>query len=182
MNYPKIYTLGHSNHIAEHFIYILQGVPITSLVDVRSRPISRHNPQFDQINLRSLLQQHGISYHWLGRQLGGLRQYNNDSQHVALASNSMRAYANHMQGDEFNRALQQLINHARATTTVIMCAEREPMNCHRSLIADALSIQGCEVIHLLADGSQQGHQLRPELRRDSSSLIYDQNTNLKLDL
>lgn len=182
MGFPRIYTLGHSNHTVDKFIQLLLGANIATLVDVRSRPVSRHNPQFKQDRLRQLLQQHGMVYHWAGRQLGGLRQQQADSQHIALVSDGLRAYADYMQGQEFWRAIGQLINLAVGTSTVIMCAEKDPMNCHRSLIADALSLRGCEVLHLLADGTQQRHHLRSELRRESASLIYDQNANLKLDI
>lgn len=94
----------------------------------------------------------------------------------------MRAYADYMSTDGFKRGAAQLLSLAGRSPTAILCAERDPMHCHRSLIADYLTLQGIEVVHLLESGQSHPHQLRPEARRESQQLIYDRFATAELPL
>jgi len=174
-----IWTVGHSNRSAEDFIALLREPDIELLVDVRARPRSSRFPHFDESALREILSDAGITYHWAGRHLGGFRAPAPDSPHVALPE-GFRGYADHMQTEAFRRAIAQLRNLARRGRTAIMCAEREPLECHRSLIADYLLLEGVEVLHLVAPGETRAHQLRAEARRESAALIYDRRLQASL--
>ncbi len=182
MQRKPLFTIGHSNLTLGRFVERLQQVPASVLVDVRSRPYSRHNPQFNEPNLRQHLQQQGLQYQWAGHELGGLRQGSARTLHPALASESMQAYAEYMTSEAFQRAVGELINLAQGQVIAIMCAEREPLCCHRSLIADALILQGCEVRHIQGEGEPLPHHLRPEARVAGNRLFYDRHQNLVLDL
>lgn len=176
-----LYTIGHSNRSLEAFVGLLQTAGIRTLVDVRQQPQSSRHPQFGQDNLRTALAEKGIEYHWAGRQLGGHRTPRTDSVHTALADDSMRGYADYMESEAFKKGITQLINLAGRASTAIMCAERDPRHCHRSLIADYLTLQGVDVIHLL-DTEPQPHQLRAEVRRESQQLVYDRFATAELPL
>lgn len=176
-----IYTIGHSNRSLDDFITLLRSVAVQGLVDIRARPRSHHNPQFDTANLRTAMARQGMDYYWLGRQLGGLRKSSSESVHLALPE-GLRSFADYMQGNDFKLALQQLLKLVDGRTIAIMCAESEPMHCHRSLIADALCLMGYEVVHILSMGELIGHSLRTEARMESGNLIYDRNQNLMLDI
>ncbi|RMG29140.1 MAG: DUF488 domain-containing protein [Gammaproteobacteria bacterium] len=170
----RIWTVGHSNRSSEALIELLREPDIELLVDVRARPHSARHPHFDEAVLRETLSEAGITYHWAGRHLGGFRQARPDTPHVALPE-GFRGYADHMETEVFRRAIAQLRNLARQGRTVLMCAEREPLECHRSLIADYLLLEGVEVLHLIAPGEVREHQLRVEARRESASLVYDRH-------
>lgn len=177
-----LYTVGHSNHSLDAFIDVLRTAGIQTLVDVRQQPQSARHPQFGQDTLRAALAAEDIVYHWAGRQLGGHRPPRAESVHSALADDGLRGYADYMDGDAFKKGIVQLLNLAGRAPTVIMCAERDPLHCHRSLIADYLTLQGMVVMHLLGDGQQQPHQLRPEVRRESQRLVYDRFATAELPL
>jgi hypothetical protein len=138
MNWPPgtIFTVGHSTRTLEKFIALLQSYGIESLVDIRTVPRSRHNPQFNGDTLRKALKPHGIEYAPL-RALGGLRHARQDSPNTGWRNTSFRGYADYMQTEEFAHALDQLIALSRQQCTAIMCAESVPWRCHRSLVADA---------------------------------------------
>lgn len=182
MTPASLYTVGHSNRSLADFVALLQTAEIHTLVDVRAQPQSARHPHFGQESLRDALTAAGIVYHWAGRQLGGHRPARADSPHTALREEGMRGYADYMEGDAFKKAIVQLIGLARRSPCAILCAEREPLNCHRSLIADYLTLQGMEVLHLIEPGETRAHQLRPEVRRESLRLIYDRNTTAALPL
>ena len=175
-------TLGHSNRSLEDFVAMLRAAGIRTLVDVRQQPQSARHPQFGQDSLRSALASADIEYHWAGRQLGGHRQPRMDSAHTALMDEGLRGYADYMDSDAFKKGVVQLLNLAARAPTAIMCAERDPMHCHRSLIADYLTLQGVEVTHLSDIGRQQPHQLRHEVRRESQRLVYDRFATAELPL
>ncbi len=180
-----LYTIGHSNHTIKVFTRLLTNVGIQTLIDIRAHPSSKHNPQFNEAALRYAIESHGesagIIYHMAGRQLGGKRPANADSQHIALNA-GLRGFADYMQTDHFEQAVVQLVNLASKAPAVIMCAEAKPENCHRILISDYLLLQGHTVIHLLDDGTQQEHHLSPTVRRESAQLIYDRNVTNELPL
>src|SRR5579863_142232 len=140
-----VYTVGHSVHPIQEFIHILQAYGIRLLVDVRTIPKSRRNPQFSQENLPGSLQTAGIQYRHLPG-LGGLRHPRKDSMNTGWRNASFRGYADYMQTPEFTENLDQLIKLSSDVPTAIMCAEAVPWRCHRSLIADALLAQGIPVL------------------------------------
>ena len=131
---------------------------IRLLVDVRTIPRSRHNPQFNTDTLASSLREVGIQYRHLP-ELGGLRKPKKDSFNDGWRNASFRGYADYMQTDEFLNALEELIADSRLQPTAIMCAEAVPWRCHRSLIADALVSRGWEVRHIMGSADAKPHQL-----------------------
>ncbi|MCG6969582.1 MAG: DUF488 domain-containing protein [Gammaproteobacteria bacterium] len=177
-----LYTFGHSNRTIQDFIRALQSAAIATLVDVRANPQSQRYPQFSQPALRQSLEAAGITYHWAGKSLGGRRQGWGESQHVAIADENMRAYADYMESDVFQKAAMQLMNLAASANTAILCAEKLPEHCHRSLISDYLLLQGFEVQHILDQDTINSHQLSPLARRESQQLIYDCGVTRSLDL
>ncbi len=167
-----VYTIGHSNRDIDEFVELLGSVGVRTLVDVRAYPTSRRYPQFNSNSLRSALADADIIYHWAGRNLGGFRQNRPDSRHLSLAG-SLRAYADHMETPEFQRALDQLVRLANKACTTIMCAEKQPAHCHRSLIADYLSLRGTQIRHLVDGDEALDHRLSRLVRCEGEHLIYD---------
>ena len=138
---PLVMTIGHSTHTLEEFIRLLQAHGATCVVDVRTVPRSRHNPQFNKASLHGSLKKAGVGYvHTPG--LGGLRHAKRDSPNVGWLNASFRGYADYMQTPEFAESLEELIRMAIQDRIVLMCAEAVPWRCHRSLIADALLVRG----------------------------------------
>lgn len=177
-----LYTIGHGSHTTDAFLELLQSVNAQSLVDVRAHPHSRRHPQFERNRLLQALADAGVVYHWAGHELGGFRQGRLDSPHSAFRHASLRAYADHMDTDEFQIAAFQLIRLARETPTALMCAEKQPTYCHRSLIADYRVLNDIRVFHLIDPDNIVEHQLNPLVRRDGDRLIYDLTTQGKLEL
>ena len=177
-----LYTIGHSNRSFEELIALLRDNGVKALVDVRAVPNSRRHPHFSSELLRTEINHAGIQYHWAGRQLGGARWPSPTSPHRALADDALRGYADYMDTQPFQIAAFQLINMAKRTPVIIMCAERLPQRCHRSLIADYLTLQGLHVFHLIDGDGKREHQLSPELRRESARLVYDRQTQTTIDL
>jgi len=139
-----VLTIGHSTRTWKEFLGLLRARHVKRVVDVRSIPRSRHNPQFDREILRTKLRAAKIGYVHL-RKLGGLRHARRDSKNMGWRNTSFRGYADYMQTAEFEAGLQRLIKLARRARTAIMCAEAVPWRCHRSLIADALTVRGIRV-------------------------------------
>ena len=166
-----LYTIGHSTKPIDEFLDLLKTYDIQELVDVRTIPRSRHNPQFGIDMLPSALQQVGIGYTHL-KQLGGLRQPARDSINTGWQNSSFRGYADYMATGEFQEALQELKAIAEKKTVAIMCAEAVPWRCHRSLIADALTEQGWQVLHIQSKKTAKPHELTPFLKVEHGKLIY----------
>lgn len=153
-----VWTVGHSTRPVSDFITLLQAQGIEQLVDVRTIPRSRHNPQFNQDQLPESLKEVGIDYlHIPG--LGGLRHARRDSVNTAWRNASFRGFADYMQTSEFDVALKELIRLARHRRTAIMCAEAVPWRCHRSLIADALLVHGVHVKEIASETNTRPHTL-----------------------
>jgi uncharacterized protein (DUF488 family) len=154
---------------------MLEANSIRQLVDVRTIPKSRRNPQFGQDQLPATLEQHGIRYMHLPG-LGGLRHARKDSVNTGWKNASFRGYADYMQTPAFGENLAKLINLsaglAAADPTVVMCAEAVPWRCHRSLIADALTARGIEVEHILSATSRKPHRYTPFARIEGESVTY----------
>jgi uncharacterized protein (DUF488 family) len=134
---PTVLTIGHSTHPWKVFLALLRAHRVERVIDVRSIPRSRHNPQFNQETLRTKLRAARIGYVHL-RKLGGLRHARGDSANMGWRNRSFRGFADYMQTSEFDAGLQRLIKLARQKRTALMCAEAVPWRCHRYLIADAL--------------------------------------------
>ena len=177
----SVFTAGHSNGTLPEFVQMLASSGITGLVDVRAYPGSRRHPQFNQAALSAALVNADISYHWAGKQLGGMRRAGVHSPHTALVP-AMQGYAEHMLVEDFADAVQQLRQLAGRARVAIMCAERDPAHCHRSLIADYLVAAGDSVTHLLPSGEHREHRLNMAVRLTSQGLIYDRLTQASLDL
>jgi uncharacterized protein (DUF488 family) len=173
---PAIWTVGHSTRQIGEFTDLLRAHEIHLLVDVRTIPRSRHNPQFNENRLAGSLKGAGLlSLHMPA--LGGLRKARKDSINDGWRNASFRGYADYMQTEEFPRALEELMACGRDKNTVIMCAEAVPWRCHRSLIADALVSRGWEVRHILSQVKADEHRLTPFAVIDGNRLIYPQPTD-----
>jgi uncharacterized protein (DUF488 family) len=168
-----IYTVGHSNRPLDEFLALIDSAGIRTLVDVRAQPGSSRFPQYTSESLRKSLEARGIVYHWAGRQLGGMREPRSGSKHVAIESESLRAFADHMETEAFEKGIVGLVRIASQSPTALLCAERLPEDCHRGLIADFLTLRGFSVRHLIAPDDIREHQLDARARRESMQLIYD---------
>ena len=166
-----IYTIGHSTRTIEQFIELLKAHGIDELVDVRTIPRSRHNPQFGTEDLAASLQRAGIAYTHLGK-LGGLRHASKDSVNLGWQNTSFRGFADYMATPEFTLGLDELKALAEQKTVAIMCAEAVPWRCHRSLISDALTIQGWQVRHIQSRKTANLHKLTPFLEVLDGKITY----------
>ncbi len=182
-DYPyPLYSVGHSDRTATDFLEMLDAYGVRCLADVRAQPVSRRYPQFSRVTLVPLLRGLDIDYLWLGPSLGGMRKSGAVSPHIALSSQSLRAYAEHMDSPLFRDGVRVLLQHARRLPTAIMCAERLPQNCHRSLLADHLTHEKVPVIHLLAADTAVPHRLSATARPAASGLVYDLGAQQQLGL
>jgi uncharacterized protein (DUF488 family) len=143
-----IFTIGHSTRTWEAFLELLRTHGIRRVVDVRSIPRSRYNPQFNRETLSRKLRSARIGYVHL-RKLGGSRHARRDSQNMGWRNTSFRGFADYMQTPEFEAGLQRLIKLAKQKKSALMCAEAVPWRCHRSLIADALVVRGIRVTDII---------------------------------
>jgi len=166
-----LYTIGHSTRTIEEFLDLLAAHHIQELVDVRTVPKSRHNPQFGQDQLPPALAQAGIAYTHL-KSLGGLRHPSGDSINLGWQNLAFRGYADYMATLEFQQGLQDLEEHAAKKTVAIMCAEALWWRCHRSLIADALTVQGWQVLHIQSRKTAKPHELTSFLKVEDGKLTY----------
>ena len=157
---PVVLTIGHSTRTINEFIGLLQAHRAKCVVDVRTVPRSRHNPQFSKDSLPGSLKNAGVGYvHVPG--LGGLRHAKRDSPNVGWRNASFRGYADYMQTPEFEQSLEELIRLAKQERIAIMCAEAVPWRCHRSLIADALLVRGIRTEDIMSPTRRQVHVLTP---------------------
>jgi uncharacterized protein (DUF488 family) len=152
------FTLGHSTLPIENFIAILKAYGIETLVDIRTIPRSRRNPQFNEDTLPESLRAEHIAYLHMTT-LGGLRHARKDSPNTGWRNESFRGYADYMQTDAFKDALENLIALSRQHRTALMCAEAVPWRCHRSLVSDALAVRGIPVVEILSERSFSLHKL-----------------------
>lgn len=171
-------TLGHSTLPVEIFLDVLKQNDCSTLIDVRTVPRSRYNPQFSRENLEPSIQHAGITYRWMP-ELGGLRHTKKDSPNMAWKNASFRGYADYMQTTQFAEALEKLIAITQSCMPrecVILCAEAVPWRCHRSLIADALLVRGVPVedIFVQKNGSsiRKPHTLTPFAHLEGTCLTY----------
>jgi uncharacterized protein (DUF488 family) len=166
-----VFTIGHSTRTWEAFLQLLRAHGIERVVDVRSIPRSRHNPQFNLETLSKKLRGARIGYVHL-RRLGGLRRARRDSPNMGWHNASFRGFADYMQTPEFEEGLRRLIQLAKQKRTAIMCAEAVPWRCHRSLIADALTVRGIRAAHIVSGKRVQVHALTSFARAREDCIIY----------
>jgi len=158
---------------AEAFAALLADAGVELLVDVRSFPGSRHNPQFAREEMQRWVPSAAIEYTWM-RELGGRRRPVAGSRHVALRNSAFRAYADHMETPEFHEGVEALLAVARTKPAVVMCSESVWWRCHRRLLADHLVlVRGAEVVHLMHDGRSTDHVPTDGVRVAGGTLVYD---------
>ena len=168
---PAILTIGHSTRTWKDFLAILRAHGIKRVIDVRSIPRSRHNPQFNRETLSGKLRSARIGYVHL-RKLGGLRHARRDSPNRGWRNASFRGFADYMQTPDFEKGLQRLIKIAKQKKTALMCAEAVPWRCHRSLIADALTVRGIRVDDIMSMKRSQVHVLTSFGRVQGNRITY----------
>jgi uncharacterized protein (DUF488 family) len=164
-------TIGHSNRSIEEFIGLLKQNRIACVLDIRTVPKSRHNPQFGQDQLPDSLAAAGIEYRYLSG-LGGLRRPRPDSPNSGWRNTSFRGYADYMQSEEFAQNVDTVIALAQDTRCALMCAEAVPWRCHRSLVADALLVRGIPVEEIIGPQKPRPHKLTPFARVDGLRITY----------
>ena len=149
----QVLTVGHSNHPPETFLALLARHGVTALGDVRSAPYSRFNPQFNRKALSASLAAGGIAYVWLGRELGG-RPDNPD----CYEDGAVR-YDRLARTPLYREGIDRVLRGAAAQRLALMCAEKDPLHCHRTLLVSrSLEEEGLEVAHILADGALEPHE------------------------
>jgi uncharacterized protein (DUF488 family) len=166
-----VFTIGHSTRPIEEFIGLLGSNGVRRLIDIRTIPKSRRNPQFSADNLAASLHSAQIGYVHL-KALGGLRHPRRDSVNTGWRNASFRGYADYMQTNEFEVALNRAIALAQQEPTALMCAEAVPWRCHRSLVSDALVVRGIEVREIANESAPQEHKLTPFARVDGTRITY----------
>ena len=170
-----IFTIGHSTRSIDEFIDLLREYGIQQIIDIRTIPKSRHNPQFNQDALRKALKNKRIAYRHM-KGLGGLRHAHKNSINTAWENLSFRGFADYMQTDEFAKNIEKLIDYAHKKRIAIMCAEAVPWRCHRSLIGDALLVRGLEVADIMSRTSVKPHELTPWARVRGKQVFYPSKT------
>ena len=176
---PLICTIGHSTHPLDEFVNLLKANEVVHVLDVRTVPRSRHNPQFNKETLPGSLEVAGIKYtHMPG--LGGLRHAHKDSINGAWRNKSFRGYADYMQTPEFAANVQDVMELAGNQRCALMCAEAVPWRCHRSLIADALTVRGVRVEDIINTQGRKVHLITPWAHMDGLRIFYPPQENLPL--
>ena len=168
---PAIFTIGHSTHPIAVFIGLLSRNRVDLLIDVRTVPRSRHNPQFSREALAAELSEAGIEYEH-DAALGGLRHARPGSPNSAWRNASFRGFADHMQTPQFNQALDAALVQGSARRIALMCAEGNPFRCHRTLIADAITARGLVSYEITASGRPKRHRLTAFARVEGHSVTY----------
>ena len=166
-------TIGHGTLPAEAFSALLAEAGVGRVVDVRSYPGSRHNPQFGREEMERWLPAAGIDYRWL-RALGGRRRPLPASRHIALRHDAFRAYADHMATPEFLDGVDELLTASAELPTAVMCSESVWWRCHRRLLADHLVlVRRVDVVHLMHDGRRTDHAPTAGVRAADGQVVYD---------
>ena len=166
-----VLTIGHSSRSLAELIELLKENQAEGVEDVRTIPRSRSNPQFNREFLRRALETAGITYRHVPG-LGGLRHARPGSPNMGWHNASFRGYADYMQTAEFAAALEALSERANGSRVALMCAEAVPWRCHRSLIADALSVRGFAIEHIIGHARTQPHVLTPWASVTGSAIVY----------
>jgi uncharacterized protein (DUF488 family) len=167
-----VYTIGHSTRTLEELVRLLRARGVQSLVDVRTVPRSKTNPQFNADVLPAALRAEGIEYVGMAG-LGGLRgkKKGSPSRNTAWENESFRNYADYAQTPAFARALEELLDRAARSTCAIMCAEAVWWRCHRRIIADYLLARGVSVRHILGEARAEEAKPTPYLKIEANGTL-----------
>jgi uncharacterized protein (DUF488 family) len=168
---PLLWTIGHSTRSSEEFVALLRAYDIQRLIDIRRYPGSRRYPHFHSDALTRSFAEAGLDYEHMPA-LGGRRATTADSPNKGWKNAGFRGYADYMQTEEFQSAIEALMVKGRTSRTSVMCAEAVPWRCHRSLVADALVSRGWEVHHILSPDRVQIHRLTSFAVIQTDRLIY----------
>lgn len=145
-----IYTVGHSTHTIEKFLDLLGRNGVTAVADVRSSPFSRHNPQFNKDTLSAELKRRGIAYVFVGKELGAR------SDDPSCYEGGKVRYGRLAKTSVFKAGIERVLSGAQKYRIALMCAEKEPLDCHRTLLVSrALEQHGVSIVHILSDGSTE---------------------------
>ena len=166
-----IFTIGHSIRTIDEFVELLKNYAVILLIDVRTVPRSKHNPQFNKETLPNTLKTQGIKYFHMP-EIGGLRHPKRDSVNLAWKNMGFRGYADYMQTQEFTDNLLKIIALARENRLALMCAEALPWRCHRSLISDALVVRHAKVQHIISATSCLNHELNEMAHVEGNQVSY----------
>jgi len=148
----SVFTIGHSNHRTEQFVALLQMHGITALCDVRSKPYSQFHPQFNRESLKKSLREHGVAYVFLGRELGAR------SEDCSCYEHGKVQYDRLARTELFRKGLDRILKGSESYRIALMCAEKEPLDCHRTiLVARSLESLGFDIRHIHADGRDESH-------------------------
>lgn len=181
-----VVTIGHGNRTAGELRRCLQAAAVDLVIDIRSWPRSRRFPQFEREALASSLAAAAIDYEWWGRGLGGRRRITagTGERHGALAGDGLRAFADWMASDRFRAAVDALEHRCTVQRPALLCAERDPRQCHRWLVADHLvQVRGLAIGHVEdATGRATPHAVTPAARVEDGVLRYDRGMNEPLEL
>ncbi|WP_399894204.1 DUF488 family protein [Streptomyces sp. BBFR51] len=174
MSPPHLVTFGHGTAGRAELAGLLRNAGVTSVVDVRTAPGSRRDPDLLRDRLQEWLPEEGIAYRW-ERRLGGFRKPAPDSPDVVWRNASFRGYAGHTRSPEFVAAMDELLAQAALERTAVMCGEAVWWRCHRRLIADfAVLARDIPADHLMHDGRLTAHSPTPGARlRTDGLLVYD---------
>ena len=171
MNQPRspVFTIGHSNHAAEVFLGLLLRHEIEEVVDVRSSPHSRYNPQFNRKTLQAALAEAGVGYVFMGVELGG-----RPTDPSCYDSEGRVQYDRLAETDAFKEGIRQVIQRTGERRIALMCSEKEPLDCHRTLlIAQVLTARDLGIGHILADGDLESHAAAVDRLLDRFKLPRD---------
>jgi uncharacterized protein (DUF488 family) len=168
----RVLTVGHSTMSSADLVDLLRAHGVAIVADVRRYPGSRRHPQFGRDRLAGTLRAAGIAYEHI-EELGGRRAPVPGSLTAGIRDEQLRGYADHMATAAFARGVRVLLALADAGTVAVMCAEGAPERCHRSMLADALSLQGVEVEHVVGTGERRAHRPPPEVRLVDGVPRYD---------
>jgi uncharacterized protein (DUF488 family) len=167
-----VHTMGFSNRTWDDTLEILRAFEIRRLVDIRTLPGSRHTPQFNLEHLKTALPAAAIEYFHM-KTLGGLRKpLKNSSTNAGWRNDSFRGYADYMQTQEFEVALNELIRLFLEKPTVYVCTEAVFWRCHRQLVSDALVIRGYHVGHIFSASKVEAHKLTQFLKAQGTAVTY----------
>ena len=168
-----VHTVGHGTLAAEALAALLDRAGVEALVDVRSYPGSRRNPQFGREPMEQWVPNAGLEYTWMPA-LGGRRRPEPSSTHTALRNDAFRAYADHMETAAFRAGVDELLAHAEGRSVAVMCSESVWWRCHRRLLADHLVlVRRVDVTHLMHDGRLVPHPLTAGVRLAGTRVVYD---------
>lgn len=177
-----VLTVGHGRLAGEAFAELVAAAGVDQLIDVRRKPFSGRNPQFNRDRLASRLAEAGMAYAWW-EVLGGRREVTPGSPNVGVTPAELRGYADHLGSVEGRSALSALAERAREAAVAVMCAEGDPARCHRRLLADALvTVAGLAVAHLAHDGNLAPHPAHPSVRDAGGVPRWDRATDRPLDV